>query len=168
MLEAFMSILRSPDPLAMEEGAYRLGNLGASAAEAIPSLLLIAQDESQQILLRVIAAEAVTKIDPTQTSVYLEVLIKALRSDDGLILSFAVWDVGVLGKLAEPALPELFRLLGYDCAGVKAHAAEAIWRIAGDRGPAERVGHELLLSEDDIEQNIGRGLLEMLEDERLR
>ena len=68
------------------------------AAEAISSLLLIAQDERQQLLLRVIAAEAVTKIDPAQTSVYLEMLIKALRSDDGPILSVAVYDLGALGE----------------------------------------------------------------------
>ena len=128
---------------------------------------MIAQDESQQPLLRVIAAEAVTKIDPAQTSVYLEVLIKALSSDDGLILSFAVWDVGALGKLAEPALRELFRLLGDDCAGVKSDAAEAIWRITGDRGPAERVGHELLRSEDWLDRMVGEGLFEVFEDEPL-
>jgi hypothetical protein len=141
--------------------------MGASAWEAVPALLLIAQDESQRLLLRVIAAEAVTKIDPAQTSVYLEVLIKALRSDDGPTLSVAVCELGALGKLAEPALPELFRLLGYDCAGVKAHAMEAIWRITGDRGPAERVVHELLRSEDWLDRMVVEGLFDVLEDERL-
>ena len=53
MLDALMSGLQSPDLPAREEAAYRLGNTGASAAKAIPSLLLIAQDESQQLLLRV-------------------------------------------------------------------------------------------------------------------
>ena len=167
MIDGWISHLQSPDPLARDEAAYRLGNMGDSSAEAIPSLLVIAQDESQQLLLRVIAAEAVTKIDLAQTSVYLEVLIKALRSDDGPILSFAVCDLGALGKLAEPALPELFRLLGDDCAGVKADAGEAIWRITGDRGPAEQVGHELLRSEDWLDRKVGEGLFEVLEEERL-
>ena len=167
MLGVLMSDLLSPAPIAREEAAYHLGNMETSAAKAIPSLLVIAQDESQQLLLRVIAAEAVTKIDPTQTSVYLEVLIKALSSDDGPTLSVAVCDGEAVGKYAEPALPELFRLLGDDCVGVKADAAEAIWRITGDRGPAKRAAHELLRSQDWLDRNVGGGLIEVLEDERV-
>ena len=91
-------------------------------------------------------------------------LIKALKSDDGPTLSVAVYDLGALGYLAEPALPELFRLLGEDCAGMKADAGEAIWRITGDRGPAERVGSELLRSEDWLDRVVGEGLFEVLED----
>ena len=167
MLDALISDLQSPDPLAREEAAYRLGNMGDFAAEAIPSLLVIAQDESQQLLLRVIAAEAVTKIDPAQTGVFVDVLIKALNIDEGPIQSVAVCDLGALGKLAEPALPELFRLLGDDCAGMKADAGEAIWRITGDRTPAERVRHELLHTKDWLDRMVGQGLFEVLEEEHL-
>ena len=94
MIDTSIRNLQSPDFRARHEAADRLGKLGASAANAIPSLIRVAQHESQQLLLRVIAAEAVTKIDLSQTSAYLEVLIEALRSGDAPILSFALHDLG--------------------------------------------------------------------------
>jgi HEAT repeat protein len=167
MIDALIADLQSTDPLVRDDAAYRLGDMGPLAASAIPSLLLIAQDESQKLLLRVIAAEAISKINPSQTGVYLEVLIKSLSSGDLPTLSFAIYDLGALGKLAETALPELFRLLSDDCAGVKADAAEAIWRITGNRSPAERVGHGLLRSEDWLDRMIGEGLVEVLENKAI-
>jgi hypothetical protein len=85
-----------------------LGDLGAAAQEAIPSLLLIAHDEIQHPLLRVLAASAVARIDPTLTSAVLDVLITALNSDDAPLQGAAADELGALGKHAEPALPALF------------------------------------------------------------
>jgi hypothetical protein len=47
MLVTLLSDLRSPDPLVRVKAVPRLGDLGATAQEAITSLHLIAQDESQ-------------------------------------------------------------------------------------------------------------------------
>ena len=105
-------------------------------------------------------------IDPSQTTAVIDVLINALNDD---FLQFTTaWQVGWLGKHAEPALPALFGLLTKDCAAVKSTAAEAIWRITGDRSPAERVREELLRSEDWIERQIGESVFDRLENERLR
>jgi hypothetical protein len=47
MLATLLSDLRSPDPLVRVKAVPRLGDLGATAQEAITSLHLIAQDENQ-------------------------------------------------------------------------------------------------------------------------
>ena len=165
MLDALMSDLQSPDPLVRVEAAPRLGDMGASAAEAIPSLLLITQDESQHPLLRVMAAAAVAKIDPAQTSAVLDVLIRALSSDDAPLQGASADELGALGKHAEPVLHALFGLLGDDCAAVRSTASQAIYRITGDRTPAKQVGRALLKSEDWLDREVGGGLLALLGDE---
>jgi hypothetical protein len=63
-------------------------------------------------------AAAVAKIDPAQTSAVLDVLIRALSSDDAPLQGAAADELGSLGKHAELTLPALFRLLGDDCAAV--------------------------------------------------
>ena len=116
-----------------------------------------------QILKKPLAASAVAKIDPAQTSAVLHVLITALNSDDAPLQGAVTDELGVLGKHAEPALPAPFGLLTDGCAAVKATAAEAVWRITGDRGPAKRVREVILRSEDRLYRRVGEGLVERLE-----
>ena len=166
MLDTLISDLQSSDPLVRVEAAPRLGHMGASAAEAIPSLLSLTQDESQHPVIRVMAAAAVGRIDPAQTVAVIPILIDALNSDDAPLQGAAADELGSLGKHAEPALPALFRLLEDDCAAVRSTAAEAIWRITGDRTPANQVGRVLLRSKDWLDRQVGGGLLVLLGDER--
>ena len=146
MIETLISDLLSSDPLVSVRAAPALGDLGAAAIKAIPSLLSLTQDESQHPLIRVIAA-AVAKIDPAQTGAVIPVLINALNSHDAPLVGASADELGALGKHAEPALPALFGLLGDNCAAVRSTAAQAIWKITGNRMPAEQVGRELLNSE---------------------
>src|SRR5271157_3421241 len=148
MINALISDLQSPDPLVRVRAAPALGDLGAAAIKAIPALLSLTQDETQHPLIRVLAAAAVAKIDPAQTGAVISVLISALKSGDAPLRGAAADELGSLGKHAEPALPALYDSLADDCAPVRSTAAEAIWRITGDRAVAEQVGHELLRSED--------------------
>jgi len=60
----------------------------------------------------VLAASAVSRIDPAQTGAVIPVLINALKSDDAPLQGAAADELGALGKHAEPALPALSRLLG--------------------------------------------------------
>jgi HEAT repeat protein len=141
--------------------------VGAAAAEAIPSFLLLTQDESQHPLIRVMAAAAaVAKIEPAQTGSVIPVLINALKSNDAPLQGAAASELGALGTQAEPALPALFGLLTDDCAAVKATAAQAIWKITGDRTPGRQVGRELLSSKDWLDRQVGGSLLVLLGDER--
>gem|GEM_PF-5302555 len=158
----------------LAEGNWSLCNrvdhkpVGAAALEAIPALLLITQDESQHPLLRVMAAAAVAKIDPAQTGAVIPVLLSALNSDDSPLQGAAADELGSLGKLAEPALPALFNLLGDDCAAVRSTAAEAIWKITGDRTPARQVGRALLRSKNRLDRQVGGSLLALLGDDERR
>ena len=136
-----------------------------AAVRAIPALLSLTQDESQHPLIRVMAAAAIAKIDPSQTGAVIPVLVNALKSDDPPLVGAATDELGALGKHAKPALPALFRLLTDDSAAVKSTAAEAIWKITGDRTAAERVGRELLRSEDWLDWQVGGSLLVLLGDE---
>jgi HEAT repeat protein len=113
------------------------------------------------------AAAVVASIDPTRTSAVIFVLVKALNSDDSHLQGAAADQLGALGMHAEPALPALFKLLGDDRAAVKSIAAEAIWRITGDRTPAVRVGRALLRSEEWLDRKVGEGLFAVLGDERV-
>ena len=112
MLGTLISDLGSPDPLVRVEAPTRLGDLGAAAKRAIPSLLSLTEDESQHPLLRLLAASAVSRINPAQTGAVIPVLINALKSDDAPLQGAAADELGALGKHAEPALPALSRLLG--------------------------------------------------------
>ncbi len=165
MLNTLISNLGSPDPLVRVKAVPALGDLGAAAAEAIPSLPSLIQDESQHPLIRVMAAGAVGRIDPSQIAAVLDVLIRALESDDLPLVGAAADELGTLGKHAEPALPALFGLVTDDCAAVKATAAEAIWRITGNRMPARQVGGAVLRSEDWLDRQVGGELLVLLGDE---
>jgi HEAT repeat protein len=140
MVDALISDLQSPDPLVRVRAAPALGDLGVAAVRAIPTLLLLTQDESQHRLIRVMAASSVAKIEPAQTGSVIPVLINALKSDDAPLQGAAAGELRALGKHAEPALPALFGLLTDDCAAVRSTAAESIWKITGDRTPARQVG----------------------------
>jgi len=111
------------------------------------------------------AAAAVAKIDPSQTGAVIPVFINALNSHDAPLQHAAADELGALGKHAEPALPALFGLLNDDCAAVRSTAAEAIWKITGDRTPAVRVGRALLRSRDWLDRRLGGSLLALLGDD---
>jgi len=145
-----------------------LGDLGAAAIKAIPALLSLTQDETQHPLIRVMAAAAVAKIDPAQTSAVIPVLVNALNSDDAPLQGAAADELGALGKHAKPALPDLFKLLTEDCAAVRSTAAEAIWRITGDRMPAKQVGRALLRRKGWLDRQVGGSLLVLLGDDGRR
>jgi len=160
MLDTLIADLRSPDPLVRVKAAWETWE--RAAAEAIPSLLPLTQDESQHPLIRVMAAAAVAKIDPSQTGAVIPVLVNALNSDDAPLVGAAADKLGSLGKQAESAVRDLFNLLGDDCAAVRSTAAQAIWKITGDRTPGRKVGRELLSSKDWLDRQVGSGLLVLL------
>ena len=107
-------------------------------------------------------------LDPSQTGTILPVLVNALKSDDAPLVGAAADELGALGKQAEAALPALFNLLGHDFAAVRSTAAQAIWRITGDRLPAKQVGRALLRSKDWLDRQVGGSLLVLLGDEALK
>ncbi len=168
MLNTLIADLRSPDPLVRVKAVPALGDLGAAAVEAIPTLLLITQDETQHSMIRVRAAAAVAKIDPSQTGAVLSVLLEALNSDDATSQGAAADELGAIGKHAEPALAALFGLLNDDRAAVQSTGAQAIRRITGERTPARQVGRALLRSRDWLDRQIEGSLLVLLGDERRR
>lgn len=162
MLDTLIADLQSPDPLFRVRAAPALGDLGETAATAIPAIQLLTHDETQHPLIRVLAAGAIARIDPGQTGAVIPVLISALNSADAPLQGAAADELGMIGKHAEPALPALFGLLGDDCAAVRSTAAQAIWRITGDQTPARQAGRALLRSEDWLDRRVGRSLLVLL------
>ena len=166
MINALISDLQSPDPLVRVRAAPALGDLGAAAIKAIPALLSLTQDETQHPLIRVLAAAAVGRIDPAQTNAVIPIFIDALNSDDAPLQGAATDELGSLGKHAEPVLPALFGLLRDNCAAVRSTAAQAIWKITGDRTPGRQEERALLRSEDWLDRQVGGGLLVLLGDKR--
>ena len=162
MINALISDLQSPDPLVRVRAAPALGDLGAAGIQAIPALLSLTQDETQHPLIRVLAAAAVARIDPAQTGAVLTVLVSALKSDDSPLVGASADELGALGKHAEPPVPYLFGLLTDDCAAVRSTAAQAIWRITGDRTPAKQVGRKLVRSENWLDRQVGGSPLVLL------
>ena len=102
MINASISDLQSPDPLVRVRAAPALGDLGAAAIKAIPALLSLTQDETQHPLIRVLAAAAIAKIDPSQTGAVLPVLINALKSDDAPLRVLLRTNRGRWGSMPNP------------------------------------------------------------------
>ena len=126
----------------MRDAAARgLGEIGGRAGVA--ALFEALRDASEAV--RASAAQALVRVGPAAGDV--PALAGALDNPDGYVAAFAAWSLGNLGAAAEPAVPDLVRLLARD--DTNAVVAAALARV----GPAAKAAVpelvKALASDDD-------------------
>ena len=122
--------LRDKNPNNRLLAADSLGNMGPSAEEAIPDLIMVLGDE--HAMVRQQAEKALAQIGGAS----IPALITALNHRDTIIRCSAADALGLMGPRAEAAVPALASLLGGPEYEVSRHAATALGFIGPASVPA--------------------------------
>jgi HEAT repeat protein len=124
-------VLKDPNPRAREAAAYDLGTLRPkempAAKAAIPALIEALQDKDE--IVRITVAEAILKIDRTQSQTTIPALIDLLSETNYTVRLRAVDLLRQMGTDATPALPALEQALHDNARIVQVWAAEALAQI---------------------------------------
>jgi hypothetical protein len=102
----------------------------------------------------VTALGAIIWIDKTEADALIPLLIDALQFD-GLEQWQAVSQLQSLGKLAQPAIPALERLVDEGDTTVCSQASVALYQITGDDSSVIKVGNRLLNDSDELVRVVG-------------
>jgi lysophospholipase L1-like esterase len=147
--------LGSADGYVVAFAAWSLGNLGASAQEAVPELArALSRDDTNAVV-----AAALARIGPAAAGA-VGVLVEALRSENPDRRWRAARTLGRIGPLAEPAVPLLISALADPHNAVRQHAARALGRI----GPAARPASAALQrATGDADEQVRREARQALE-----
>ena len=142
VVEALAKRARQDESVGVRAAAARgLGEIGDRAGAA--ALFEALRDASEAV--RASAAQALVRVGPAAGDV--PALAGALDNPDGYVAAFAAWSLGNLGAAAEPAVPDLVRLLARD--DTNAVVAAALARV----GPAAKAAVpelvKALASDDD-------------------
>lgn len=122
-----VAALGSEDGYVAAFAAWSLGNLGSSAAGAVPDLVsTLARDDTNAVV-----AGALARIGPAAAAA-VPTLVEALRSEDADRRWRAARTLGRIGPSAEAAVGALAKALADPNGAVRQHAARALGRI----GPA--------------------------------
>jgi HEAT repeat protein/lysophospholipase L1-like esterase len=141
-IEALSKRARQDESAGVRAGAARaLGDIGDRAGAA--ALFEALGDSSEAV--RASAAQGLVRVRPVPGDV--PALAGALDSPDRYVAAFAAWSLGNLGAAAEPAVPDLVRVLAID--ETNAVVAAALARV----GPAAKAAVpelvKALASDDD-------------------
>ena len=124
-------VLNDKDPRAREAAAYDLGALRPkelyAAKAAIPALLETLQDQDE--IVRITAAEAIVKIDRTQSSNTVPTLVELLQEQNFTVRLRSVDLLRQMGTDAALALPALEKATQDKASIVRVWAAEALDRV---------------------------------------
>ena len=124
-------VLKDLDPRAREAAAYDLGALRrkelSAAKAAIPALLETLQD--QDGIVRITVAEAIIKIDQTQSSKTIPALVELLQEQNYTVRLRSVDLLRQMGAGATGALSALEKSLQDEASIVRVWAAEAMEQI---------------------------------------
>lgn len=123
--------LRDPSTTVRRFAAWALGDLGPAAVVAVEPLTEALKDP--ELVVQVYAAGALRKIDEQNAATAIDVLTKALGSDDEFIRRWAADEILGTTPAAVRAVPALIECLTKDPSSVA--AAEALGRI-GPRATA--------------------------------
>lgn len=149
-LADLVKTLGDPDPQIRGDAAVAIAAIGAEAAEAVPALRKLLEDESVPMVARYPAAFALGRIGPAAAAAE-PALRQLASSSDEIMATVAVWAALKVKpddkSLFESAVPLLRRALRGDREMARLEAAVAL----GDIGPAAASAIPLLelVAEDD-------------------
>jgi HEAT repeat protein len=160
-LPAVIYSLDDSDRLVRLGALKPLVRFGKKAITAIPVVerWLGSDDRFERLL----AANAICRIDSSQTPRMLPVFIEGLENGCPSDKSLSADIIGHLGEAGAPAMRELEALLWDECAGVQCEAASAISKITGDPTVEISVCINLLRAEEWLERYVGIEHLALME-----
>jgi HEAT repeat protein len=130
-LRPLIAALGSRDPYVRAFAEWTLGNMEATAGEAVPALAALVDDPETGVVV----SAALARIGPAARAA-VPALVAALRSEDSGRRWRAARTLGRIGPGAGEAVPALVAALRDPNEGVRRHAARALGRIAPATGPA--------------------------------
>jgi len=135
------------DPRSVAFAAWALGAIGPAARDAVPELIKALKSEQNtkrgKLEFRVYGflAWALGRIgmNKEQAAEALPALAKLMHGTDTASQPNAAWVISLMGKAAEPAMPELLKALGKQSrlsyTALSTHAARALANIGGPAVP---------------------------------
>ena len=137
-LSHWVGRLKDDNPLLREEALAVLGEMGASARDALPTLMPMLKSPDKRLRLR--AAVAVWKIERQSKDVLPVLFSTFVRDDDHERRRVALQVLEQMGAAAAPAAPALVALLNDDDPQARAQAANVLRQMRSDAIPALTVG----------------------------
>ena len=138
--------LRATDASERAESAEDIGSLGAKAADAVPDLAKLLDDNSA--LVRLAAASALLRISPKETRA-VDVLATGLAGTDADVRRQAAREAGLAGSAASPLAAKLADLLKDSDPTVRRTALQAIATL-GPAAASAREAVTALLDQRDM------------------
>lgn len=140
------------------QAAITLGRLGPDASGAIAALTTVLEDDSDETVRRA-AAVALASIGGEG----IDILAKALRSDNEIVGRAAVSALLSIGTMARPAIGELTGALAHEDSQIRLDSARALGRMGGQaRSATVALGRMLETSGDKTEIWVAAGALARL------
>jgi HEAT repeat protein len=127
---ALAKALGNEDARVRIEAAEDLGLIGPPAADAVPALLKLSENDPDP-LARVAAAKAVAGIDPKDETA-VPALVEALKDKAGKVRQRAAESLGDLGPRGKSAVPDLVKAAGDSEPAVSWAAIDALGQIGPD------------------------------------
>ncbi|MFO0906711.1 MAG: HEAT repeat domain-containing protein [Pirellulales bacterium] len=119
--------LTSVDPSTRAFAAFRLGEAGSRSKRHIGALVKVLSDRDPRV--RVEAAYAICRIDPSLAAGHVPVIAAEIKSDTSLARRTAIIYLGRLGKVADCAVQELSALIDLPEFYDRVLVAAAVMRI---------------------------------------
>lgn len=127
---ALAEALHDPEPSIRRAALEGLGGVGPAAASATKELMAVYKEDNRAF--RQLVADDVRHIGPGARA-SSPLMIDALKSDDKDLRRYAAQALGAMGSEAADATPALTAALSDE--STRLAAAEALWRIEGQKGP---------------------------------
>ncbi len=147
-LTAWTAMLQEVDPGRKRDAAGTLRMIGPWAKGAVPALMAVVRDLTEDLTLRRDAALALGK---TQAKVATPVFQAALQESEIAMRYSAAKALGLMGPAAEGAIADLKQALQDSSALIQIRAAEALACVAPDQEAELAKAHLVDLGQDDTQ-----------------
>lgn len=127
-IPALIALLKSDEPLAVNDGAIALGKMGQNAREAIVPLIEALKNPDQEV--RAAVAASIKQLGPA--SEHIPLLLPALKDPYMKVRSTVTLTFGYMGDAGKPAIPEIIKGIKDENTWVRMHSCASLARFGAD------------------------------------